>query len=122
MAAGSPPTATSIKGSATPSFISTFLPTRWHSLSERRSRRLIATPAPSGALFGGPDENYSLCRLPRWRLAVRRGRSRDRQRFDRRMGQYFSPLRGIAGPEHDGDGNARRLVSGLAPGLPAPAS
>src|SRR6266404_1123612 len=51
MAAGSPPTATSIKGNATPSFISTFLPSRWHSLPKRRNRGLIATPAPNGALL-----------------------------------------------------------------------
>src|SRR6266568_3818610 len=65
MAAESPPTATSIKGSATPSFISTFLPTRWHSLSERRNHDPIATPAPSNAPFlESPDENRPLCFCP----------------------------------------------------------
>src|SRR6516164_850505 len=79
MAAGSLPTAKSIKGSATPSFISTFLPTGWHSLSEGRSRDLIATPAPSGAPFGELDENRPLRCRTRWRFAICRDRFPCRQ-------------------------------------------
>ena len=63
---------------------------------------------------------FAVC--PRWRLAICRGRSPGRQCVDRRMGQYLPPLRDVAGAEHDGDRDARRPLSGLAPGLPAPAS
>src|SRR6516225_10364178 len=117
MAAGSLPTATSIKGSATPSFISTFLPAGWHSLSEGRTRDLIATPAPSGAPFGELDENRPLRCRTRWRFAICRDRFPRRQCVDRRLGPYRPPLRGAAGAEHDGDGDARGPLSRLAPGL-----
>src|SRR5262245_4961663 len=121
MATGSLPTAISIKGSATPSFISTFLATRWHSLSEGRTRVMIATPAPSGAPFGELDENRPLRCRTRWRFAICRDRFACQQCIDRRLGPYRPPLRGGAGAEHDGDGDARGSLSRLAPGLAASA-
>src|SRR3954470_15333048 len=87
MAAGSPPTATSIKGSATPSFISTFLPSRWHSLSERRKPRADSyTSAEQRAISESPDENRSFCCCTRRRLAICRDRFPGGQCVHRRMG------------------------------------